>query len=97
MEKRTFPLLQKTKHIAACHFFIADRINAKELRVEHCPTDVVVANCFTKPLQGALFGRLRDQTLNVSYSDVARRSNDTETLSTYHAIGITGVCWIPDP
>ena len=56
---------KRTRHIAIRYFFIADRISNKELRVEYCPTEDMVADLFTKPLQGALFRRLRDIILNI--------------------------------
>ena len=28
--------------------------------IGHCPTELMIANFFTKPLQGALFHRIRD-------------------------------------
>ena len=56
---------KRTIHIAIRYFFIADQIVNKELWVEYCPTGNMVADFFTKPLQGALFGRLRDIILNI--------------------------------
>ena len=56
---------KRTSHIDIRYFFIADRIFNKELRVEYCPTGDMVADFFTKPLQGALFRRLRDIILNI--------------------------------
>ena len=46
-----------------------DRIRKGELRVEYCPTGNMVADFFTKPLQGALFRRLRDAVLNIPAED----------------------------
>ena len=51
---------KRKRHISIKYFFIADRIANKELQVEYCPTGDMVADLFTKPLQGALFRRLRD-------------------------------------
>ena len=46
-------------------FFITDRIKAKEMRVEYCNTKDMVADFFTKPLQGQLFYKLRAEILNL--------------------------------
>ena len=46
---------QRTMHIEIRCFFIEDRIDKKEISVIHCPTEYMVADFFTKPLQGQLF------------------------------------------
>ena len=43
---------KRTRHINIRFFFVADRIKAGELRVEYCSTDEMVADFFTKTLQG---------------------------------------------
>ena len=42
-----------------------DRIQVGDIRVEYCPTDDMIADFFTKLLQGHKFVRFRDQILNV--------------------------------
>ena len=37
------------------YFFVKDRLDKKEFRLEYCPTGDIIADYFTKPLQGALF------------------------------------------
>ena len=56
---------KSTRHIAIRYLFIADHISNKELRAEYCPTGYMVSDFFTKPLQVALFRRLRDVILNI--------------------------------
>ena len=46
-------------------FFITGRINAKEVEVKYCPTGNMVGDYFTKPLQGSLFKKFRDQIMNI--------------------------------
>ena len=41
-------------------FFVKDRIDKGELRIEHCPSIDMLADFFTKPLQGHLFKNFRD-------------------------------------
>ncbi len=55
-----------TKHINIRYFFITDRIKKKELRVEWLPTENMIADYMTKPLQGSLFKRFRDQIMGVT-------------------------------
>ena len=54
-------LLQKNgKHSSSCwmhhinihYFFVTNHIQSKELMVEYCPTDEMLVDMFTKPLQG---------------------------------------------
>ena len=49
---------QRTRHIDIRHFFLKDRIENKEFVVKYCPTELMVADFFTKPLQGNLFMKL---------------------------------------
>ena len=44
-------------------FFIADRVKSKEVRIEYCPTGIMLAEYFTKPLQGALFQKMKDMIM----------------------------------
>jgi hypothetical protein len=49
------------------YFFIADRVKSKEICIEYCPTGIVVADYFTKPLQGIIFQQLQDMiTVNTN-------------------------------
>ena len=49
-------------------FFVADRVAAKEVTIEYCPTGDMIADYFTKPLQGSLFKKFRDQIMNIDQS-----------------------------
>ena len=58
---------KRTKHINTRFFFIHDRIEKGEVVLEYTPTSEMVADFFTKPLQGALFLRMRDKLLGKTY------------------------------
>jgi hypothetical protein len=55
---------KRTRHIDIRHFFVKDRIAGKEVSVKYCPTEEMVSDFFTKPLQGALFRKLRRANMN---------------------------------
>jgi hypothetical protein len=44
-----------SKQTNAQYFFIANQVKSGEVRIEYCPTGIMIANYFTKALQGALF------------------------------------------
>ena len=55
---------ERTRHIAIRFFFISDRVNSNEIKLQYMETENMLADVLTKPLQGELFRRLRDQLLN---------------------------------
>jgi hypothetical protein len=56
---------KRTRHINIRYFFVTDRIAAKEVSVEYCPTGEMIADFFTKPLQGSPFLKFRNFIMNV--------------------------------
>ena len=54
-----------TKHINIRYFFCTDRIKKGKLSVKYCPTLDMIADYFTKPLQGSLFRKLRDLVMGI--------------------------------
>jgi hypothetical protein len=61
---------KRTRHINIRYYFVTDRIGNNELRVEYCPTKEMIADFFTKPLQGIIFSTFRDFIMNVACGDV---------------------------
>jgi hypothetical protein len=57
---------QRTKHIATRYFFIKDRINSGEIKLVHMGTKDMIADFYTKPLQGDVFRIMRDKIMGVT-------------------------------
>jgi hypothetical protein len=55
---------KRTRHIDIRYFFVTDRIQNKEVQVSYCPTGIMLADYFTKALQGIQFRTFRDQIMN---------------------------------
>jgi hypothetical protein len=77
---------KRTRHINIRYFFVTDRIASKEIRVEYCPTEDMIADFFTKPLQGSLFRKFRNWILNLDDAPLAERLRDHRSV-----LGIQGV------
>lgn len=43
------------------------------MRVDYCPTEEMIADFFTKPLQGALFRKFRAFIMNIPEDDTEER------------------------
>ena len=56
---------KRTRHINIRYYFVTDRANCGEIKVQHCPTTEMLGDYFTKPLQGGLFTKFRDRILNL--------------------------------
>ena len=54
---------KRTRHINIRYYFVHDRVKAGEIDIEHCPTDDMWGDFFTKPLQGKKFRRFQAQIL----------------------------------
>ena len=56
---------KRTLHINVWYFFITDKIKKGEVKVAFCPTMNMLADFFTKPLQGSAFKKMRRIILNM--------------------------------
>lgn len=52
------------------YYFITDNIQRGNVKVEYCPTELMLADFFTKPLQGTLFRQFRARLLNMPHDPV---------------------------
>ena len=53
----------RTKHIKVKYFFVKQYLDNGEFQLKHCPTQEMIADILTKPLQGATFLEMRDLLL----------------------------------
>jgi hypothetical protein len=72
---------KRTRHINIRYFFITDCLKDKKLHVEYCPTEEMLADLFTKPLQGAAFRKFRDAVLNIDSLDADRSASSLASRS----------------
>jgi hypothetical protein len=73
---------RRTQHIDIRYFFVTDRVKNGEMRIEYCPTGDMVADFFTKPLQGSLFRKLRAIILNIP-----GRHSSTDAAASQECVG----------
>ena len=63
-----------SRHIDIRYFFIKDRIGIETIDVQHCPTEQMLADFFTKPLQGSLFRKFREVILGHQHINTLKPS-----------------------
>jgi hypothetical protein len=56
---------KRTKHINVRYYFVKDKIEKGEVRVEHCPTEEMWADINTKPRQGRGFMLFRSHLMGI--------------------------------
>ena len=81
-------LSKRTRHLNIRYFYITDQLDQGWLTVRHCPTEDMIGDFFTKPLQGQLFRKLCSLVMNclVDISPEYMSTRDTSGKD-------TGVCW----
>ena len=65
-----------SRHIRIEYFFVTDKIKNKELTIIYFPTKQMVADFFTKPLQGELYFVHRNSILGIRAEDIPIYIND---------------------
>jgi hypothetical protein len=68
---------QKSRHINIRYFFIKDRILDGDMDVIYCPTELMLADFYTKPLQGSLFKKFRSVILGYEHVSILERDAST--------------------
>ena len=56
---------KNTKHINVQYYFIKDWVETGDVVIEHCPTEEILGYHFTKPLQGELLRKFREEIMNI--------------------------------
>jgi len=90
-----------TRHLNVRYFFVTDKIKKGEVKFAFCPTHEMLADFFTKPLQGTLFTRMCDKILNLPCSTSPssqeyvgstnfRKKNNAETIDGQEGDGEVG-------
>ena len=69
---------KKTRHFEIRYYFIHDHIKRGNVRVEYCPTDLMVGDFHTKPLQGSAFRCYRAIILNLPYDAALDPMTDSQ-------------------
>jgi hypothetical protein len=71
---------KNSKHIDVRYFFIKDRLENGGYIVEHCRTTKMIADFFTKPLQGSVFRTLRDVIMGQKHISVLDSIEDNSIM-----------------
>jgi hypothetical protein len=74
---------QKSRHIDIRYFFMKDRIKSEGIKVIYCPTEQMLADFFTKPLQGSLFNKFKKVLMghtHISSLSLSLPSSDEERV-----------------
>ena len=73
---------EKSRHIDIRYFFIKDIIKREGIEIIHCPTERMIADYYTKPLQGSLFRKMRDILMGLTPFPDEERVGLSEKVST---------------
>ena len=68
----------RSRHIAIRYFFMKDRSDKGEIKLEHCPTSEMLSDHHTKPLQGKLFRLFREVIMG--HRDISWLTNKVPSI-----------------
>lgn len=77
---------KRSRHIDIRHFYIKDLVDKNFVKVECCPTHKMIADFFTKPLQGRLFRYFRDFILG--HRPISEPQLELDSAMTKERVGI---------
>jgi len=77
---------KKTRHIEIRCCFVTDDIRRGTAKVAHCPTEEMVADFFTKPLQGSLFRKFFKMIMGCAVQDCLDLADEEDLLG--HDLGV---------
>ena len=58
-----------SRHIYIRYFFAKDRVETNKILIEYCSTEHMLADCFTKSLQGVLFAKFHEVIMGWKHVD----------------------------
>ena len=90
-ENGKFSSHKRTRHINIRYFFITDQINKKNVTVRYCPTDELMADFMSKPLQGLKYQRFKSMIMNIPMEEgknVTRRSTKLKPVQEIMNLGL---------
>ena len=58
---------KNTKRINVRYYFIKDQVETGGVGIKHFPTEEILVDHFTKPLEGAVFRKFREEIMNVPH------------------------------
>ena len=61
----------------------------ENIDVVHCPTERMIENYFTKPLQGSLFREMRDIIMGLAPFPMEERVEDKEIIAIGNGVSVT--------
>ena len=71
---------KQTRHIDVWYYYITDCIAGQEVEVQYRPTGEILADFFTKPLQGSLFLKFCDLIMNSIIDHDKKYNQDHRTV-----------------
>ena len=57
----------RLRHMSIRYFFVKDYVTDEVIVINYTPTDEMISDILTKPLQGSKFRYLRDKLLGTSF------------------------------
>ena len=67
---------EKSRHINIRYFFIKDIIKRENIKIEYCPTEEMVADFYTKPLQGKQFQKFCEFIMGIKFNEFELKSRE---------------------
>ena len=71
-----------SRHVNIKYFWVKDHVDKKIVEIKYCPTTLMLADYFTKPLQGQLFQKF--MLVIMGYKHINELLNSPEFLLKEH-------------
>ena len=77
-----------SRHINIRYFWVKDRVENKEIKIQYCPTGLMLADYYTKPLMGTKFQEFRSYVMGwKNMNELVCEINDSDRIK--ERVGIT--------